>query len=169
MTPLAVSTYDFSLFLHITAAVVGFGMAFAESIFFPVAMRMKNGVRNLPYLHRLQLTINQFFAGPALLIVIVTGIYQTDKLWEFDQAWIQAALALWVVLALLILAYFIPSDRKLLPMITAEIAAAGDRELTLKDLSPEYTRAGRRQGFVGALTGILLIVMIYIMVTKPGL
>ena len=54
---LALTSYDFSLFLHITAVMVGFGATFAESIMFPVAMKMSP--RHLPYVHRLQLAINQ--------------------------------------------------------------------------------------------------------------
>ena len=30
--PLAVTNYDFSVFLHVTAVVVGFGSAFSESV-----------------------------------------------------------------------------------------------------------------------------------------
>ena len=44
-----------------------------------------------------------------------------------------------------------------------------DARPTLSDLSPEYQRKGRMEGVVGTLVGILLIVAIYLMVTKPGL
>ena len=44
--PLAVSSYEVSVFIHITAVVVGFGATFAESVMFPVALKM--GPRNLP-------------------------------------------------------------------------------------------------------------------------
>ena len=54
-------------------------------------------------------------------------------------------------------------------MVEAEIAAAGDRELTLADLSDEYQRRARMEGIVGTITGILLVVAVYLMVTKPGL
>ena len=60
--PLAVTNVEFSIFLHITAVVVGFGATFSESVMFPVAMKMS--ARNLPYVHRLQLVLNQFFAIP---------------------------------------------------------------------------------------------------------
>lgn len=43
--PLAVSSYELSVFIHVTAVVVGFGATFAESVLFPVAMKM--GPRNL--------------------------------------------------------------------------------------------------------------------------
>jgi hypothetical protein len=166
---LAVSNYDLSLFLHLTAVMVGFGATFAEAIMFPVAMKV--GVRHLPYVHRLQLAINQYMAGPALAIVLATGLYQVidQDAWGFDQAWISAALVIILVVGGLLGGYFIPADRKLGPMVEREIAAAGERELTLADLSPEYQRQGRREGVIGTITGILLIVAVYLMVTKPGL
>jgi len=43
----------------------------------------------------------------------------------------------------------------------------GDQELS--QLSEEYTRRGRLEGVLGSLTGILLIVAIFFMTTKPGL
>jgi len=166
--PIAVSTYDLSLFVHITAVMVGFGATFAEAIMFPVAMRA--GARHLPYVHRLQLSINQWLATPALVIVLATGIYQVSEgNWAFDQFWISAAMVIVLVLGGLIGGYFIPSDRKLGPMVEAELKALGDRDVALSDLSNEYQRAGRLQGIVGAFTGVLLVAVVYLMVTKPGI
>jgi uncharacterized membrane protein len=165
MIPLAVSSYDISLFLHITAVVVGFGSTFAEAVMFPVALKMSP--RNLPYVHRLQLTINQYFATPALVIVIATGFYQVaDADFDFGDFWLSATFAIVIVIGGLIGAYFIPADRRLGPMVEREIEAAGDGEVTLSD---EYQRGARTEGIVGTVTGILLVVAIYLMVTKPGL
>jgi hypothetical protein len=47
-----VTGYDVSLFLHITAVVIGLGSTFVEGLTFPVAMRLDP--RHLPYKHRLQ-------------------------------------------------------------------------------------------------------------------
>lgn len=41
-----VSGYTLSLFLHVTAVVVGFGATFAESVVFPVAVKV--GAKHLP-------------------------------------------------------------------------------------------------------------------------
>ena len=166
--PLAVTNYELSVFIHVTAVVVGFGATFAESILFPVAMKMS--ARNLPYVHRLQLVINQFFALPALVIVAATGIYQmSEGNWDYGDFWVSGTLTIVVIIALLLLGFFIPTDRRLLPMIERTLADAGDRELQLADLPPEYQRWGRLEGLVGSLTGILLIVAMYLMITKPGL
>jgi MFS family permease len=165
--PLAVTTYDLSVFVHITAVMVGFGATFAEAIMFPVALQV--GAKHLPYVHRLQLAINQRLAGPALAIVLATGIYQVSERWEFDQFWVSAALVIILVIGALLGGYFIPTDRRLAPMVEREIKALGDREVTLSDLSDEYQRQGRREGIVGAMTGLLLVVAVYLMVVKPGL
>jgi hypothetical protein len=166
--PLAVTGYEFSLFLHITAVMVGFGATFAEAIMFPVAV--KAGVKYLPYVHRLQLAINQYMAGPAMLVILATGFYQVaDADWELGKLWLSGTIVIVLVIGGLLGAYFIPTDRRLGPMVEAEIAAAGDRELRLEDLSEEYQREGRREGMIGALTGLLLVVAVYFMVTKPGL
>jgi uncharacterized membrane protein len=166
--PLAVTNVDFSIFLHVTAVVVGFGSTFSESVMFPVAMKMS--ARHLPYVHRLQLVLNQFFAIPAAIVVAATGIYQVDKFnFDYGNLWLSATIAILIVLFLVNILFFIPTDRKLLPIIERAIADAGDRELTLRDLPPEYQRWGRAEGIVGSLMGILLVAAIFFMTTKPGL
>ena len=162
MTFAEIDAYSLSVFLHVSAVVVGFGATFAEAIMFPVAM--KAGVRHLPYLHKLQLAINQRLATPALVIVILTGIYQTTERWEWSEGWISATFAIVIVIGGLLGGYFIPADRKLGAMVEREIAAADGREVVL---SGAYQRGARREGMVGALTGVLVIAAIFLMVTKP--
>jgi hypothetical protein len=35
-------------------------------------------------------------------------------------------------------------------------------------LSEDYTRQANREGGIGALTGLLILIAIFLMVTKPG-
>ena len=162
MPLLAATAYDYSLALHITAVVVGFGTTFAESIVFPVAMKMDK--RHLPYVHRLQRVINTWFALPALVVVLATGFFQvSDRDWDLGDAWLSISLALVALIAVVNVAYFIPEDRKLEPMVARDLGPAGDGEL-----SDEYQSRARREGVLGALTGVALIVIIFLMVTKPG-
>ena len=80
----AITAYSVSVFIHITAVVVGFGATFAEAIMFPVAQKLDP--KHLPYVHRLQMAINQRLATPALVVVIVTGIYQVSEGgWSFGD------------------------------------------------------------------------------------
>ena len=164
MSLAAITAYNVSLFLHITAVIVGFGATFAESVTFPVALRLDP--RHLPYVHRLQLVINRWFATPALVVVLATGLYQTvEGDWGFGAFWISATLAILIVLGGLIGAYFIPADRRLGAMAEREIADAGPWLVALSDA---YQQAARREGMAGALAGVLVVAAIFLMVVKPG-
>jgi uncharacterized membrane protein len=160
----AITAYSISVFLHVTAVVVGFGSTFAEAVMFPVAMRLGN--RHLPYVHSLQLAINRRLAMPALVVILVTGVYQTsDGNWSFGAFWISATFAIVIALGGLLGAYFVPTDRRLGAMVAREIEEAGDGPVTL---SEDYRRQARTEGMVGAFAGFLIVLAIFLMVTKPG-
>lgn len=130
---------------------------------YPVAMR--TSPRHLPYVHRLGLAINQRLATPAIIVVLVTGIYQTLDKWDFGDVWISATFAIVIVLGGLMGGYFIPEDRRLAEMAEAEIAAAGDGQVVMSD---GYQGRARRIGMVGSLAGALVVLAVFLMVTKPG-
>jgi uncharacterized membrane protein len=154
------SLYELSVFVHVSAVVVGFGATFGEALLFPVAM--KAGVRHLPFVHQVQLAINQRLASPALGVIILTGIYQTiDGDWGFGSFWISATFAIALVLGGINGAYFIPTDRRLAAQAQKEIDETGD-------VSDGYRRAARTEGIVGAVTGLLVLAAIFLMITKPG-
>ena len=154
-----IELYDLSVFVHVAAVVVGLGATFAEAIMFPVAM--KAGKQHLPYVHRLQLAINQWMATPALALIIITGIYQTSDRWEFGDFWISATFLIAIILGGLNGAYFIPSDRRLAPMVERDLADGGEP-------SEGYLAQAKRQGMFGALAGVLVLIAMFLMVTKPG-
>jgi hypothetical protein len=156
----AISLYDLSVWVHVSAVVVGFGATFAGALMFPVAMRV--GVTHLPYVHHLQLAINERLAGPALGIVILTGIFQTiDADWGFGSFWISATILIAIVLGAMSGAYFIPTDRKLAEQAQREIDATGN-------VSDDYQKKARTEGILGAVAGLLVIAAVFLMVMKPG-
>jgi uncharacterized membrane protein len=160
----AISTFDISVFIHVAAVVVGFGATFAEAIAFPVAMKLDP--RHLPYVYALQLAINRWFVGPAMIVIILTGFYQVSEGgFSFGDFWISATFAIVIVIGGIVGAYFIPTDRKLMAMVTAEIAAAGAGPITL---SEDFQKRSRNEGIVGTITGILVLVAVFLMVAKPG-
>jgi uncharacterized membrane protein len=163
--PLAVTSYEVSLFIHITAAIVGLGVTFAEAFTYPVAMRL--GPRFLPFKHRLQLALNVLLAGPALVIVLATGLYQVSEFdYELGDFWLSGTMAIVLVLAVMLVAYFIPEDRRLVALVRRDIDASGDGEVVLSD---EYRRRVRWEAALGTVADLLVIAAVYLMVTKPGL
>jgi uncharacterized membrane protein len=156
----AISLYDLSVWVHVSAVVVGLGATFVGAISFPLALRA--GARHLPYAHELQLVINQRLTGPAFAIIILTGIYQTiDADWGFGSFWISATFAIVIVLGAMQGIYFAPTDRRLAELSARELEANGN-------VSDDYQRQARREALVGAVAGLLVIAAVFLMVTKPG-
>jgi predicted Zn-dependent protease len=58
--------------------------------------------------------------------------------------------------------YFVPTDRKLAAMAEKELAGGATT------LSADYQRQAQREGGIGALAGLLIVVAVFLMVTKPG-
>ncbi len=163
-TAFAITGYEISLWLHISAAVVGLGATFATAVLFPVAMR--TDPRHLPFVHQAQLAIYRYLANPALLLLLATGFYQVaDGDWDMGSFWISGTLAIVIALGALVGGYFIPTDKKLVPLAQRDIAAAGDGPVTM---SEEYLSRARAEGIAGAVTGVLVIVAVFLMVVKPG-
>ena len=159
-----VDAYNISLFLHISAVVIGFGATYAEAIMFPVAMKVDK--RHLPYVHRLGMAINQRLATPAMVVILVTGIYQVaddpgDAI-GFGDPWVSASFAILIVLGGLLGGYFVPTDRRLAEMAERDLASGS------AEMSAEYQAGAKRIGAVGGLAGVLVLVAIFLMVTKPG-
>lgn len=150
--------YTLSLFVHITAAVVGLGATFSLAVGFPLAIRL--GDRYLPFVHHLSYEVTGKLASPALGLLIVTGIYQGIDADRMDELWIGATFAIALVLGALQGAYFRPTDRKLGERAEKELAAGG--------LSDEYRQLAQREGTMGAVAGLLIVVAVFLMVTQPG-
>jgi uncharacterized membrane protein len=156
-----ITLFNISLFLHITAAVVGLGATYELAVAFPVALQMD--VRNLPFAHRLSRVVGTWFAEPALLVLLITGIYQTaDADISFGKPWISGAFAIVIILGGMQGMYFTPTDRKLEALAARELAAGAT------ELSEDYQRQARREGILGAVAGVLTIIAIFLMVTKVG-
>lgn len=161
----AVTTFELSLFVHISAAIAGLGAAFAQGLIYPVAVRLDP--RHLPFKHRLQLAINTVLVLPALVVLLATGLYQADEVaYELGQFWLTGSMAIVVVLAIMVLAYFIPEDRRLGALAERDIAAAEGGQITI---SPEYRRRVSWQATAGVVADLLVIGAVYLMVTKPAL
>lgn len=164
MTIATLDGYTVSLSLHIVAVMVGFGSTFALAIAGPVAMALDP--RHMPYVHQLSLALNRYFATPALVIVIVTGLYQvSDGNWSFGDPWISVTFTIVIILGGIMGAVFMPSARRLKALAERDVAAAGGGPVKLSD---EYNQKARLEAIFGPITGLLLVVAVILMVVKPG-
>lgn len=166
MTVTAITSYDFSVFLHVTAVMVGFGSTFALAVTTPLAFKLNP--RHLPYVHQLELTLNRFFATPGLVLVLATGFYQaSDRDWDFGDFWLGGTLGIVIVIGAIMGLVFLPVAKKCKALAERDIAASGDGGDV--QLSDEYQKASRQGAIFGPITGLLLVAAVFLMITKPGL
>jgi hypothetical protein len=152
--------YNISLWLHITAAVVGLGATFALSVGYPLALKLD--ARYMPFVHHLSLNIIRKLASPALLVLIVTGIYQALDSETMDEPWTGGTLLIALILGGMQGAYFVPTDKKLAAMAEQELAGGATK------LSDDYLRQVQREGTWGAVSGFLIVLAVFLMTVKPG-
>lgn len=88
---------------------------------------------------------------PALVLTAAFGIAMvlvSDEVWGFDQAWISLAFLVWIALCGVVSGLIMPAERKL---------DGGDHD------------AERTIAMGGQIATALLLVMLYLMIWKPGL
>jgi len=161
----AISFYTFVLFIHIAAVVLAFGVVFAYPLFWGVARR--GDERHLPYFHRVQERIGTRLISPALVVILLAGLYLAfDGPYEFGNPWIGATLAILIILGGVGGGYLAPRERKLAELAQRDVTRS-NAEGALS-MSEEYEQlfAKVRTGTY-AMAG-LVVLAIFLMVTKPG-
>jgi hypothetical protein len=144
------TTYQAVLLLHIVAFLVAFAPAainpllerhFVANGGDPVLRTWASFARD--YTRRLSLG--------ALVVLLLTGvllILLSDDLWEFSQTWISLAFLVWFAIAGVVSAMILKGER---------LVSEGDmkgRDLIAKG---------------GPIASVLMLVMLYLMIFKPGL
>jgi hypothetical protein len=116
--------------------------------------------------HQLGLAINRWLATPALAIILATGVYQVaqddGRGWSFSDGWISGGFVILIILGGMIGAVFTPGERRLLAMAERDLATGSG------EMSDEYNAAARRSGMFGGVAGVLVLLAVFLMVTKPG-
>lgn len=141
--------YNTVLTLHIIAVIA----AFAPAVVHPLTAartKQEGGEAALPPLARVMAANGRAVYLPALIAVGVLGIVLvllSDEVWEFTDAWVIASILLWIAITGIASGMILPAERAL---------AAGD------------LAAEKKVAMGGQLATIGLIVMLWLMVFKPG-
>jgi hypothetical protein len=162
--PGKVTFYNFVLFVHVAAAIVGFSAAFVYPAFFAFARRANQS--HLPYFHRVQLWFGPRIITGGATLVLLAGIYlAAEGPYGFGDFFISAGML--IVIALLGLggAYFAPRERRLLALAERDIEAAGGAEPAL---SAEYQGLSAQVERMTWVAAGLVLIAVFLMVTKLG-
>lgn len=162
MTVTAVTFYDVIVWVHICAVVVGFGGTFAYGIIIATARR--SHPRSLPGVLAGIGANDRILVSGGAAVILVTGIYlaaDSDAFSEFFVAWGFVAI---IALGALGGMWFAPNERRALEAAERDVERAGDGDVTW---GPEFEKANANLARMGPVAGIIIVLTIYVMTTKP--
>jgi uncharacterized membrane protein len=149
--------YKLILLLHILSVIVAFAPAFVWPV---VSMRLKKQQKPVgPAIGDLAANNTTKFHGPALVLAGLFGFALVGMskpahasggpaAWKFSQPWVSVALLCWLIMVGLVFGLMAPAEKK---------AHAGD------------VGAEKIISAVGGVLHLLLVVVLVMMIFKPGL
>jgi hypothetical protein len=159
-----VQFYDVIVWLHVSSVVVGFGPTFAFGLYLALAGRRYP--RSMPAILDAQCTISRTMVTIGALVILGSGIYLASDRWEFSDFFVVAGLVAVIILLALVHLYFVPNEIRAREIAERDIEAAGSGEVKFSD---EFDRRMRGSAIAGPIAGLIIIVTIYFMATKPFL
>jgi uncharacterized membrane protein len=162
--PDTVSFYNIVVFVHISAAIMAFGVTFAYPIV-DAALHRSGNLQHLAWWHRIQVEIGQKLITSAAVVVLLAGIYLAAAgPYGFGDTFVSIGIVVIVLLLGIGGAFFAPSERKAAELAERDISAAAGGQVSL---SAEYDAIAGRLRLVGILSAVLVLVAVFLMVIKP--
>jgi uncharacterized membrane protein len=159
--PPVASLYDFIVGLHIIAVLVAFGWTMGLPVVFSIAAR--SDPRSLPMLHRFEVRASRLLLNPALVVVLLAGLYLAGKGHHWSEFFVQWGLAAVLIIGGVVGAVMIPLSKR--------AAEAAERDLegyAGGEFQPgaEYRELARRITRIGIALTLLVLVTIVLMATN---
>ena len=142
--------------LHVLAAIVAVGSNVTYGIWIARASRSPEA---LPFTLRGVKLIDDRVANPAYGLLLATGLLMVFVVrLPLTTPWLLTALVLYVIVVLVGLLGYTPTLRHQIRMLDSEGFHA-----------PTYQSLARRGTLLGLVLAVLVIVIVFLMVVKPGL
>jgi uncharacterized membrane protein len=163
--------YKIVLTLHVLCAIVGFGAVFLNGLYGAQA-KARQGPAGLAVMQANMLVskVAEYFiyaVGATAILLVLMG----DDVVEWGQAWIWLSLVLYVVDTAVSHGLLWPRMRRM-AALSEELNAMGPPPAGASGPPPqvvEMEAIGKQVGMLGAFLNISLIVILYLMVFKPGI
>jgi Predicted integral membrane protein (DUF2269) len=159
-----VTFYNLVLFVHISSAIVAFGVTFAYPIMVP-ALRPKD-LSRAPWFHSVQARVGRLLITPAAVLILLSGLYIVWKgSYEIGDGFVGGGIAIIVIILGLGGAFFSRKEEQLVELAERDLAAGLGPD---GKLSEDYERVNRQVATVGGFVNLLILVAVFLMVVKPG-
>jgi uncharacterized membrane protein len=165
--------YDIVKSLHILAAIIGFGAVFFN-VLYGLKAKEKRGSEAAFLAHTvLDITkVAEWFIYAVFILGFAALGMAPDNTWEFSQTWVWLSVLLYIVGIALSHAIVLPNAKAMNALMDelavgpppgAAGAAGGPPPQAL-----ELEERGKRQAMVAMVLDCILVVIVFLMVMKPG-
>src|SRR4051812_28441374 len=166
--------YKFLLVLHILCAIVGFGGVMLNGIYAAQAKK-RQGSEGLAITEANAFVSTRaaelFIYAVFILGMALVGL--SDKAWKFDQAWLSISMGLYIVGLGVAHAVLRPGAKRIIALQREVVAAGpggggGGSQSGPPPQVAEIESINQRLAIAGAVANVLVIVILFMMVWKPG-
>ena len=153
----AITTYTVFKFLHVLFAIVAVGFNASYAIWLRRAARAPD---HHAYVMRGVKVLDDRFANPAYGVLLLTGLIMvlTTPGLHLTTFWVLLALILYTITVIIAAGVYTPTLRRQIDALEAE-GPQSDR----------YRMLARRSTVSGIAMGVIVVVIVFLMVTKPTL
>ena len=164
--------YNVILVLHLMAVIAGFGPTLLAGVFGAKA-KARGGIQGQA-IAETQFEVLGTWCQWFIYSVPITGILLvllSEDVWKFSQAWISFSFLLYIVALGISHAIHIPNIRRmneLMAELTAGPAGGGGGQGGPPPQVAELEQRGKRAAALGGLLNLILVILIALMIWKPG-
>lgn len=141
-------------FVHVLVAIVAVGSSAGSSLWLRLAMRNPT---HLPFALRSAKFLDEFLTRPGLIVLMITGLWMAATHWPLGLFWLRGALVLLAIVLVLLYTGVGPLLARLIHLAETEGMA-----------SSRWQRSELVFELVGGGSGLLIVVIVWLMVTKPS-
>lgn len=168
--------YDFVLVLHLLSAIIGFGTVFLNGVYGAQA-KAEQGIGGLAIsraMNKVSHIAEYFIYAVFVFGILLVILSKTDdrQVIPFSDMWLSLSMLLYIVGIGLSHGVLIPSTKKMLAL-QEELVSAGPPPAGAAAGGPppqvaEMEDLGKRVALVSTVLNVLLVVIVFLMVFKPG-
>ncbi len=148
--------YPILKYIHVLSAITAFGANITYALWLT---RSAQKPEHLAFTLRTIKIMDDWIANPAYVLLFPTGWWMASIVgWPLTMPWILTALILYAVVSVVGLGVYTPTLRK---QITLAESVGPD--------APEYRKIATRSIVIGMVINVLVLIIIFLMVTKPAL
>jgi hypothetical protein len=167
------TAYKIDFMLHILSIIIGFGGVMLNGIYGAEAKKRKGPTGAA--IGEANLTVTKI-AEKVIITVPIWGILLvilSDGVWEFSQLWVGVAIVLFIAVMGFATGVQLKNQKRM-TALASELAMAGGPPPGASAGGPppqvaEMEALEKKLGMGGAFLSVMVVVMIYLMVYKPGL